>query len=265
MRFIAVGLIIAMLCACAGSPPPRPLPPQGARNDYSDDIAAINQFNRDYETLLGKIVTKQRGLVDYKALAGEREALGKLVQTVAETRHFDTNARRLSYLINAYNLMVLRAIADRRAGASVNPGKGFFDKQEFTVIGETITLDNLRDRWIRPLGDARIHMALVYGAMGSPPLRRDAYTADRLDDQLNDQSERFVNDGVHISVLGPTLLASPLFDWFKEDFAKPPFGGTLGFIALYADPNSPLATLVAGKDKPLITWQPFNWALNTAE
>lgn len=59
--------------------------------------------------------------------------------------------------------------------------------------------------------------------MGNSPLSNDAYTADKINDQLESQAEKFVNKhtkGVQINIADKTVKLSKIFDWFGEDFVE---------------------------------------------
>jgi len=56
--------------------------------------------------------------------------------------------------------------------------------------------------------------------MSCPPLRREPYRGDILDEQLDDQSRRFLSDlrKFHIDREANEVWASPIFEWFVDDF-----------------------------------------------
>ena len=67
-----------------------------------------------------------------------------------------------------------------------------------------------------------MHFALVCGSRSCPPLRKNPYTAEKLEDQFADQAQRFLRDSkknyVHLD--SKTIFLSPVFSWFREDFGK---------------------------------------------
>lgn len=212
--------------------------------------------------MLRDCVSPRDGLVDYVAAGRHRASLTKLIKALAAPRSFASPKQRLAVLLNAYNVLVIVDVLDRGVTAGVADHPGFFDRDRFNVLGESVTLDVLRDQMIRPLGDPRVHVALVGGAMGFPPLRGEPYTAAALDRQLDDQARRFVGDRVHNGRIGSMLLLSPLFREFAADFAAGPDRGVPGFLRRYADPRSPIGQLLRQPGEPAIGYQAFNWALN---
>jgi hypothetical protein len=78
--------------------------------------------------------------------------------------------------------------------------------------------DILRRRFREP----RIHFALVCAAEGCPPILTEAYTAAKLDRQLERQTKTFLNDNTrnrYDSDKG-VLYLSKIFNWYEKDFGK---------------------------------------------
>ena len=91
-------------------------------------------------------------------------------------------------------------------------------------LRSTITLNHLEHEIIRKdFADIpETHFALVCAAIGCPPLRREAYTAENLDAQLQDQMKTFLTNEEKNSKdpEGQRLNLSPIFKWYAEDFEK---------------------------------------------
>ncbi|MES9958728.1 MAG: DUF547 domain-containing protein, partial [Sedimenticola sp.] len=70
--------------------------------------------------------------------------------------------------------------------------------------------------------DPRIHVAVVCASIGCPALRNEAFTAERLDHQLEDSLKRFLSDRSRNRYNPATseLEVSRIFDWYREDFEK---------------------------------------------
>jgi len=66
--------------------------------------------------------------------------------------------------------------------------------------------------------DPRIHYAANCASVGCPMLREEAYTAERLQAQLEDQARRFLSDRSRNRMRDGRLEVSKIFDWFREDF-----------------------------------------------
>lgn len=177
------------------------------------------------------------GMVDYRALKENRKSLDLFSKRIAELdpevlSRWSTN-EKIAFWINAYNGLTLLAIIDHYPikpsflGSLIYPKNsvrqivGLWDELNFTVLGETRTLDYIEHRILRTeFDEPRIHMALVCGAKGCPALRREPYLGSRLDEQLDDQARAFVSDPTKFRIdrVQNVVSISEIFDWFGEDF-----------------------------------------------
>ena len=106
--------------------------------------------------------------------------------------------------------------------------------------------------------DPRVHFAMVCAAKACPALRSEAYKADRLDEQLDEQAWRFVNNPEKNRYNESTsvLELSSIFKWFRDDFEQ---GNLIKFLKPY------LRESVAAKldaDEAEITFLEYDWSLN---
>lgn len=151
-------------------------------------------------------------------------------------------ARRQAFLINAYNAHTLALISDAPADtASIRDLGGILRspwKQPIApLLGKTRTLDDIEHgllRGARGFSEPRIHFAVNCASVGCPALRPEAYTASRLDAQLDDQTRRFLRDRTRNRVASRhplRLELSSIFDWYGKDFDTA--GGVRAFLARY--------------------------------
>ncbi len=98
------------------------------------------------------------GEVDYAALKKNPDELDRYVETLAATSPdnrpdlFPTREDRLDYCLNAYNALVLQAVAASYPVKSVRDLGflyGFFWRRKFVVGGKRMTLNHLEDQLIR--------------------------------------------------------------------------------------------------------------------
>ena len=218
--------------------------------------------------LLPALVTEE-GLVRYEQLSQERlkTLLGIAVREYGQALQTSDPKDRIAVWANAYNANVLM-YAMREFGKpgfnSVLDVPGFFDSRPVVVTMETLTLNDLENERIRPLGDPRIHVALVCGAMSCPVLRQDVYETARLDEQLDAQSRRWINDTTKNRVEGDVLHLSEIFKWYEDDFKVEPYGGVVGFVKAFAEPGGELARFLESNPEPRIEWITYDWKLNLA-
>ncbi len=224
--------------------------------------------DRTYAALLKDIVTPD-GLVRYDVLgeSPRRRSLQEIVAAYAKADLPPGDDEKLAFLCNAYNVNVLKMVVGETAKedfTSVMDIPGFFDTLSITVAGKRMTLNALENEQIRPLGDPRIHAALVCAAMSCPPLRGEPYTAKRLDEQLNDQCRRWINDPNRNGIDEQGLDVSMIMQWYGDDFSVEPYGGVVGFVRKFADPASPTARLLSRENDPPVHFLEYDWRLNRA-
>jgi uncharacterized membrane protein YdjX (TVP38/TMEM64 family) len=221
------------------------------------DHAALDRLLRQY-------VSAEGGWVDYEGLADEQAELDRYLAAVAEAP-IDRMGRdeRLALLINAYNACTLRLILDHSPLDSIRdiPAARRWSARRWTVGGHTWSLEEIEHEQIRPhFVEPRIHFALVCAAVGCPPLRNEAYRAERLDAQLDEQA-RYVHANERWLVLpagGDAVHLTSLYDWYGSDFEQSA-GSSLGFAARYA----PALARARDEGRRLaVRFLAYDWALN---
>ena len=204
------------------------------------------------------------GLVDYGRLKDAEADLDSYVGSLAAAR-FEELGRdeKLALLINAYNAFTLRLVLDHWPLASIRdiPAAQRWDARRWRLAAETLSLNQIEHERIRPkFREPRIHFALVCAARGCPPLRPEAYTGARLEEQLADQARRVHSDGRWFRFDPSTgkLRLTELYKWYGSDFRQ--LGASVpDYVALHAPPVS--AALDAGQ-RVEVLWMPYDWSLN---
>lgn len=222
--------------------------------------------------------------VDYGALAQERAALESYSRalsavSLAEFRSWP-QPERMSFLINAYNAFTLQRILSRYPNLrSIRDlGNIVFDspwKQRFfQLLGASRHLDEVEHELLRGAADfnePRIHFAVNCASVGCPALRPEAYRADRLVAQLDDQTRRFLRDRSRnrFEPAGSgTAWISPIFKWYGEDFEQGHQGydSLRGFLASYAEAlaATPPAREQLRRGSFAVKYTDYSWDLNDA-
>lgn len=203
--------------------------------------------------------------VDYPAMKKD-PAYSKLI---ADLKSFSPNTlktskEKMSFWINVYNIMAVKMVVDHYPVESIKDAGSLFSsvwKKEVGVVGgKTVTLNDIEHEILRKMGDPRIHVAIVCASVSCPDLRNEAYTADHLNAQLDDQFKQFLENkskGLQIDRSRKRVTLSKIFDWFEEDFE--PKGGVLSFLSRYA-PEKDRSFLKKGN--PKISYLNYNWDLN---
>ena len=210
-----------------------------------------------WDTLLKNCVRDAK--VDYVAIRDQhRRELHAYLDAIAliDPRTLSRN-EKLALYINLYNAWMIELVVDRyRPDFSSQESKGaIWDEKKVRLgDGQTISLNTLEHQLIRKeINDPRIHAALVCAAISCPPLSRDAYTGDRIDEQLDHAMRSWINDPKRnvIDTQNRQLRLSKIFRWYATDF-----GGTLNlpeYLSKYTD------TDIRGFD---VTFLQYDWRLN---
>mgnify|MGYP003108677049 CR=1 FL=1 len=169
--------------------------------------------------------------VDYETLKAAPDTLNQYLGQLSgvEKSQFKTWSRdqQLAFLINAYNAFTLKLIVDHYPVDSIrdigtfwqNPWKMRF----FTLLGEEMHLDQVEHEIIREPGvynEPRIHFAVNCASVGCPALRTEPFTAKQIEQQLEDSTERFLQDETRNRYRDGRLEVSSIFKWYREDFER---------------------------------------------
>lgn len=243
-----------------------------------------------YADILSRFVN-DAGFVDYAGLKANRGPLDEFVARLgligAAEFAMWPREERLAFWINAYNAITLKYIIDhypiRKGGLvsgirypenSVRQIPGVWTRLATPVAGADRTLDDIEHKILRvEFGEPRIHVAINCASVSCPPLRNEPYIAQRLEEQLADQSRRFVahERNVRIDREAGRVYLSSIFDWFGEDFVEkygvddgfPGHNATLravlNFVAQYAAPAT-AEYLRAGQYQ--VSYIEYDWTLN---
>jgi hypothetical protein len=206
------------------------------------------------------------GYVDYATLAEDTGQLDRYISSLAEVS-FDQLGRddKLALLINAYNAFTLRLILDHLPLESINdiPDAERWHAVRWNLGGRTLSLNQIEHEEIRPkFMEPRIHFALVCAAIGCPKLRNEAYTGERLEQQLEDQTryahthDRWFQFDREAGVVKLTQL----YNWYGGDFKQVTDSrSVLEFAARYVPE---LERALQSGDTPKVEYLDYDWKLN---
>lgn len=284
MPLLSLALLLAACTVApdAGPEAPDPVDPAG-----------------DYEAVLSALledVVSADGLVDYGRLAGARA--DDFAAVLAAVEQFDaaaltTDAEKLAFFLNAYNVRMLKNILDAPEVENIETDDrfGVFFRTPFRVAGFDMTLNQIENgilrlqdsvdgqplpdglRALRPSAlDPRLHVGLNCAAVSCPRLRREAFTPERVDEQLDAALSDFADDDRFATVDGSTITLTTLLDWFGEDFDRP--GQPAGdYLLAFMSPDRPgyaaLRRLLSGRTAAEIRALPgvrfdYDWSVNAA-
>jgi hypothetical protein len=216
--------------------------------------------------------------VDYAGFQADRARLAQVLDgfsavTPAEFGGW-TRPQRMAFLINAYNAFTVELILTKYPDLKSIKDLGSFlqspwKRRFFRLLGEQRDLDWIEHEQLRPnYADPRVHAAVNCASIGCPALRNEAFTAARLEAQLDDGMLRFLGDRTRNRVRGGRLEVSSIFKWFREDFEKGDQGYTrvedvfAKYAAQLSDDPAEQSRLRSGKLPP--HYLDYDWSLNAA-
>lgn len=258
----------------------------GARE--ADEKISYEKYSKVLKTYVD-----QMGMVNYKKLKENKRGMNVFLDKLKklEPEDFQTwsDEKKVALWINAYNALTLEAILDhyplkessfrtrKYPGNSIRQISGVWNKIKFPVMGKEVTLDHIEHKILRKeFQEPRIHMALVCAARGCPPLRQEPYKAEMLNDQLDDQTRRFLSSDKNFSIDKKQHLVylSSIYKWYGKDFIgsyEPATGfkghrrqerAVLNFISLYLQEED-RKFLEQGSYK--VKYLNYDWTLNEQE
>lgn len=237
-----------------------------AQNGRAQDLE-LSAINSQWQTLLTAHLSQGEknglsvNLVDYAAIKQDQRLaqLKKMLEMYPRER-LDTQAKKIAYYLNAYNILAVAKVCDHWPLFKLK-SLGSFYKPVWThpvgeVCGEPMTLRKLEHEILRKLGEPRIHFALNCASVSCPDLRHEPYVAERIDEQLEEQTQIFMaQHGKGVVISGNELHLSSIFKWFEDDFESE--GGVLAFVTRYlpAPQNQQAAWEVTG-------YLDYDWSVN---
>jgi hypothetical protein len=212
---------------------------------------SVDEITSKTDEFLKKSV--QSGLVDYSLVKSNISELNELINLYQQIKIEDAKQRK-AMLINYYNLGTIKLLADNYPVSSPQEITGFFDKKFLTYQGDKLSLNDLENKIIRKeYNDPRVHFVLVRGALSCPPITNFAYEANKLDEQMNQQTKLALNNAEFIQVNAKSVSISEIFKWYKEDFLKEN-KSVIQFINKYR--NTPI------DEKSSVDYYTYSWKIN---
>lgn len=213
---------------------------------------------------LEKFVTDD-GWVDYDAWKADTAGLVEYLDLLSTHHPNEKNwsrDQRFAYWLNAYNAFTVKLMVDHWPVASIKEIKGgigfvnsIWDQKFITIEGNEYDLNDIEHGIIRPkFEDQRIHMAVNCASVSCPALLNEAFTAERLDAQL-DQQSRIAFKSFRNDLSDPTNpKISSIFKWYGGDFSWNN-SSLEAFVEKYGEVDLP--------EEVNFTYLDYNWAANS--
>lgn len=262
VKGLIIGLVGLTVIGLVALSEPRNVISAPVLNASAVDAGPVDHSS--YDRLLKKYVN-EKGLVNYKGLKSDGKELKKyldLLSASPPTEKWPKN-EQMAYWINAYNAYTIQLILNYYPVQSIKDiGSKIqipfvttpWASKFFKIGGKEMSLDMIEHGILRKkYNEPRIHFALVCAAQSCPRLRNEAYQADKLVAQLDDQGTEFLNNPAKNAVTAQKANLSKYFDWYKGDWQEN--GKSVEFwVNQYAKTKMSKNTPVSFLD--------YNWALN---
>ena len=227
--------------------------------------------------------------VNYVALGKDRDALKGYLDSISKVSEAEFNGwtkpQRMAFLINAYNGFTLELILQNYPTKSIKDIGGTFDdrwkRKFFKLFGQDSYLNKVEHEMLRKPGafdEPRVHFAVNCASIGCPALREEAFTADKIDKQLEEQTSRFLSDRSRnrYDTKSGKLEVSMIFKWFKEDWESgykgfdgktPAIKTREDYFARYAKllADAPADQQKVADGKATVSFMDYDWSINAVK
>ena len=242
------------------------------RNWPAGQLVPMDRIDHQaWDQLLQKYVDTD-GLVNYRAWQAsptDRTALREYLETLSQANPAAAASReaQLAFWINAYNAVTIDGILQKYPTDSIRNhtarlfGYNIWHDLLLIVGPQQVSLDQMEHKILRPMGEPRIHFAIVCASIGCPRLLNRAYLPDELDSQLTENTRQFFSDPKKLrwTASRRQIDVSPILKWFAEDF-----GTTPAERAQWIAPYLPIeqARQLAARGQVTLRYLDYDWKLN---
>jgi hypothetical protein len=248
---------------------------------YSRDPVTGGTFGKAQEDSFTSVLKKYVNTdarINYQAWRASPDDVVTLKNVLLSFANADAkgmSAQELkSFYINAYNAMTIDLILshfDETMGGPSSPIQNdrsirnignlddkVWENFSWKLNGQSVSLNDIENKLLRPLGDARIHFAIVCASKGCPPILNRAFSPTSIDQTLDQLADAFVNSGrnTQFKTARHQIKTSHILEWFAGDFNYS-FGSVQAFFAKYAKvvPSDQIQNYA-------ISFSPYDWTLN---
>ena len=248
----------------------RPTVLVGRSTARSQRVAYGEVSHQQWDDLLHRFVDTD-GNVDYATWDESSQARQELNDYLNSLSRLDeslpaSRAERLVYWINAYNAITMLGILREYPTSSIQNhvshtwGYNIWRDLRLIVGDKSYSLSEIEHKVLRPLNEPRIHFAIVCASRGCPRLRNEAYTATKLEAQLENNAVAFFADSTKCAVDSAKneLRLSPILKWYSADFGT----STKTMLLRIANWLPADAQAVTKSNDARVVYVDYDWSLN---
>ena len=236
----------------------------------AQDLVSIDRIGHDaFDGLLKKYVDND-GMVNYKAWHSSSADRATLKSCLEFLSRADANLpasreAKLAFWSNAYNALTLEGILRVYPTTSIRNhtakliGYNIWKNLYLQVGNQRVSLEDIEHKILRPMGEPRVHFAIVCASIGCPRLLNEAYVPDRLEAQLATNSTDFFARSQNLQVDGQgNLKLSQIIQWYGKDFGASSQDQIQALLPYF--PPSAEALVASGRYS--IKYLEYDWNLN---
>jgi len=220
-------------------------------NISGDIVQSINHDN--WDSLLKKYVDDS-GNVDYKNFKNDLGQLLGYLDYLAKNPISNTAQKeeRLAYYINLYNAGTVQLILENYPLESIKDIFRPWGKDRLMIGDKEYSLGEIEHDILRKMKEPRIHFAINCASFSCPKLLNEAFTASKMEEQLEKATSNFINDPSKNNISPKSVELSKIFKWYKGDFTEK--NSLVDYINKYSDKE-------VSKDSE-INYLTYDWRLN---
>lgn len=217
----------------------------------------LNDFFEQTNEFLKKNVS-ETGKIGYAQLKKSPGELIYILDNISKLKtDFKTKEEAKAFWINTYNLLVIKSVVEKFPIVAVNAVPGFFDERTFIVAKQELTLNDIENTILREIiADAGVHFVLCKGTNGDAPLLNEAYTPEKVNDQIKQRARLYINDKDFYRIFKNTnsIELPKMFETYKSDFVTGYFN-EIDFINIFLEKKIETTYKVMTRA--------YNWSLNS--
>lgn len=207
-----------------------------------------------WNTLLKKHVSWD-GIVNYKGFITDRDTLQSYLDILKknEPQQDWPVQELLAYYINLYNAHTVQLIVENYPVQSIKDINGAWTKGIVTIGSRNLSLGGIENGILRKMNEPRIHFAINCASISCPKLLNEAYTPNKINEQLTLVTQYFIGSEKNELSSNPPRI-SAIFKWYAKDFMVAGKQNVVGYINQYAYPS-----IEPGVEPDFLE---YNWDLN---
>ena len=222
-----------------------------------------------WDSLLKKHVNSA-DQVNYRGWKKSTPDVTALDSYLESLSHANTRTRAsipayLAFWINAYNAITIKGILREYPTSSIRNhsaklyGYNIWHDLLLVVGDNQISLNDIEHKILRKTGEPRIHFAIVCASHSCPPLRDEAYTSEKLENQLVMNSRRFFANQENFQYRAGMFYLSLILKWFARDFGNNQ-AAQLRSISPYLPDRASQQAAANGSGR--VAYLKYDWSLN---